>query len=126
MTSKITEAPFYKSDHIVDGGRVLWREGGLLHFPDRWRFIPSLGMRDLAWEMRPIVPFKARLTLQGSVRGRSAAFFLWHDEAGREFPMFMKDMLDLLLAEVVERGAVEGTWTVRKRGSNYGIAMAKP
>ncbi|MFC7760761.1 hypothetical protein ACFQY4_24130 [Catellatospora bangladeshensis] len=38
--------------------------------------------------------------------------------------MFMTDLLDVLHHKVVERGVVRGVWQVRKRGQNYGLALA--
>ncbi|GAA1621014.1 hypothetical protein [Catellatospora bangladeshensis] len=69
-------------------------------------------------------PFAAELTFVDGRRGRSAAVFEWRDAAGRVYPMFMTDLLDVLHHKVVERGVVRGVWQVRKRGQNYGLALA--
>lgn len=74
--------------------------------------------------MRPVQPFDARMTLVGAERGRSAARFLWQDEQGRRWPMFLTDMLDLIQrGEILEGSTRVERWTVRKRGMNYGLAL---
>lgn len=72
-----------------------------------------------------VAPFAATLTIQSIVRGRSAAHFIWTDEQGRTWPMFMTDMVALLEHGVEEGGSVTSTWAVQKRGANYGIRLAK-
>lgn len=69
-------------------------------------------------------PIFLTLTLQGTERGRSAAYFVWTDPMGRRWPMFLTDMVDLLRTEDVKLGKVSAMWQVRKRGANYGIALA--
>lgn len=97
-------------------------DGSVLHYgdaPNVWlgdRLIPLDGWRDNE-------PFQARLTVQGVQSGRSAKYFIWTDADGRTFPMFAKDMIDVLRYATVEHGGtVYAFWSVRKRGSNYGIA----
>lgn len=69
-------------------------------------------------------PFAAELTFVDGRRGRSAAVFEWRDAGGRVYPMFMTDLLDVLHHKLVDRGVVRGVWQVRKRGQNYGLALA--
>ena len=72
---------------------------------------------------KPNDPFIATLKIQEIHRGRSAAGFIWVDQSGVEYYMFMKDTLELLKNPFVkiDGGSVHGTWKFVKRGSNYGI-----
>lgn len=72
----------------------------------------------------PNEPFSARLRLRGTIRGRSAAYFVWEDaeDWDREHPMFLAEMTDLVQGAGVEPGGfVSGWWRVCKRGQNYGL-----
>lgn len=122
--SKVIEAP-YTTD------------GSLMHFPEDSRDYPDARQTDdgYVWgepriirpDWRPNTPFAATLRLIETRRGRSAAYFIWHDEAGHEFPMFISDMLLLVQSGVaIASGAVSTRWMVTKRGANYGIRHAGP
>ena len=81
---------------------------------------PSVG------EWRDNTPFEATLKYQGTERGRSAAYFKWVDQDGRQWPMFITDigrMIQLAL-KLQDGGKVSGRWFVVKRGQNYGITPA--
>jgi hypothetical protein len=71
-------------------------------------------------------PFDAVLTFTGFERGRSAAHAIWVDNEGHEYQMFLTDFSELLLdgGTTMVGGKVLATWRVRKRGRNYGIALA--
>lgn len=89
----------------------------LLHHPSFWQ------NRD-GFEWREVETFERSLTIDGSRRGRSAAYFIWKDVAGHEYPMFLTDMAHLLGNASVEFGTVyDGMWKVVKRGQNYGIRL---
>lgn len=76
-------------------------------------------------DWRPNVPVARVLRLDGTARGRSAAYFLWKDEQGRQFPMFITDMADVVRAGVATAGGlVNARWMVAKRGTNFGIRLA--
>lgn len=103
--SKVTEAPYTDS-------------GSLMHYVEtRYGQQPN-------W--LPNDPFTATLWLVETRRGRSAAYFIWRAGDGREYPMFISDMLQLVKSGVTIRpgGAVSTRWVVTKRGSNYGIRHA--
>ncbi|MBB5167106.1 hypothetical protein [Mycobacterium sp. AZCC_0083] len=69
----------------------------------------------------PMEPFSGTLRIIGHERGQSAARFnLRDDETGTEYVMFMKDVVDMLVAQEISFTA---TWTPVKRGQNYGLAM---
>lgn len=103
--SKVAEAP-YAAD------------GSLLHYAET-RYGPQP-------EWRPNDPFTATLWLAETRRGRSAAYFIWRSGDGREYPMFISDMLLLVQSGVTIKpgGSVSTRWMVTKRGANYGIRHA--
>jgi hypothetical protein len=121
--TKVTEVPFTAA-------------GALMHFPERsYDYSKAVRLEvGFGWEVpprvidpdwRPNLPFRAMLMLKGSARGRSAAYFLWEDAAGREFPMFITDMTDLVRHETALRaGVATAWWMVAKRGQNYGVRLA--
>jgi hypothetical protein len=92
-------------------------DGSLHHFPQR-----RGGLNWQPWE-----PPTGALTFEGFERGRSAAYAIFRSRDGRTFPMFLSDLEKVLLSEA---GLIAGetdpfaTWTVRKRGQNYGIGLA--
>lgn len=64
-----------------------------------------------------------RLTLdEGIHSGRSAKFVSWTHTDGRNFPMFIAELVKLVRTGDVEPGGgIEGLFKVVKRGQNYGI-----
>lgn len=57
-------------------------------------------------------------------RGQSSAHFIIYSEiSGKEYCMFMKDLLDLIKKHTVENGRISGCFTYCKRGQNYGIKI---
>lgn len=77
--------------------------------------------------MRENVAFEAKLRLKAKmVTGFSAKYVIWENvDTGVTYPMFIKDMIDLLLNSEVSQGETYKThWRVQKRGSNYGIRLA--
>jgi hypothetical protein len=92
-------------------------DGSLKHYPDTWT--------EFSWQ--PWEPLTGALTFEGFERGRSAAYAIFRAQDGRKFPMFLADLEKVLLSEA---GLIDGqtdpfaTWTVRKRGQNYGIGLA--
>lgn len=95
--------------------------GNLLHFAPSRPAGASWGV-DPRW--RGNEPFTATLTIDRTKSGRSAKYVIWRDPAGHEFPMFIVDLVDLAQHATVRRGTVVGRFHVRKRGQNYGIALA--
>lgn len=121
--TKVTTAPFGP-------------DGSLMHYPESrndytgakrlesgygWEIPP----RFVGPDWRPNTPFQTTLRLDGTCRGRSAAYFVWKDDAECEFPMFISDMADLVKAgATVTAGVVTAWWMVAKKGANYGIRLA--
>lgn len=68
--------------------------------------------------------FDDKLRIANISRGQSSAkFILKSDTDGREYPMFMKDMLELIQTSKISNGIVIAKWTFVKRGQNYGIKV---
>lgn len=88
------------------------KDGNWLTFPD-WRFD--------RWE--DVDPFYASLNIDGIYSGRSAKGLTLKDDNGKEYSMFLTDLVEALKnPEVhVSLGRIAGYWTAAKRGSNYGV-----
>lgn len=106
----ITEAPF----HPVTGS--------LMHYPER--VYQGIGQY-LEPEWRDVSkPFCLSIFCASMSRGRSAAYFIWRDANGATYPMFMTDMLEVIQKARIFNGCiVDGWFTIRKRGQNYGLAL---
>ncbi len=94
-------------------------DGNLRHYKDDGASEPV---------MRPNRPFQAELTLTGMRSGRSAKYLIWTDDDGRTYPMFVTDLMDVIREKGIAPGGRTGKlwWYVRKRGTNYGLALAPP
>lgn len=115
-----TEAPYYQS-------------GDLCHYPgdgDRWIDHPDgdqrtdgrTGKVNIGPVWKPIVPIVATLEYDGYSRGRSAAYFWWKDiDTQVLYPMFMTDLDEILTDGLIDGKCITGTFTIIKRGQNYGI-----
>lgn len=71
--------------------------------------------------MLPNTPFQDTLTFKGFERGRSAAYFHFERESGKQVCVFLKEMEDIIPQMV--HGKVTGTFQFIKRGQNYGCAL---
>ncbi|MFI6317321.1 hypothetical protein ACIBG8_07370 [Nonomuraea sp. NPDC050556] len=99
------------------------QRGNLMHYPED-SYCNDAETGTSAWvppDWRPISTFTATLTLTGRRRGRSAAYFMWTDQDGHEWPMFLTDLDYLISSATITNGIVTGTWTVGKRGANFGV-----
>lgn len=104
--TSVVQAPF---DH----------SGNLLHYAKKGGYLSEYDLNHVVW--RDNLPVTLTLTLMGTIRGRSAAYFEWRDPQGHVYPMFISDMADLLHATTVQEGKVCANWIVAKRGANFGI-----
>lgn len=67
--------------------------------------------------------FGATLRLKDSARGRSAVvFYFEHTETGEQYPMRLNELTQMLTKVTMVNGVVEGNWTFKKQGANFGIA----
>ena len=77
-------------------------------------------------EWRPVSSFTTHLTLDHVTRGRSSVVFVWKDSDGHSYPMFVSDLEELITKTMVAYGeTLTCTWTIKKKGQNYGIALAR-
>lgn len=87
------------------------KDGNLMHYP--------LLHHMSGW--RDVTEFDATLCYKGYARGRSAAYFLFTDLDGHEWPMFLKEF-DAAVKHLCN-GRITGQWTITKRGQNFGIKL---
>ena len=74
------------------------------------------------WESNKEV--ELTLHYQGYGRGRSAITFYWVDDDGHKYPMFIKDV-DELLRQDIGTSSIHAIFTYVKRGANYGIKFLR-
>ena len=74
------------------------------------------------WE--PNKEVELTLHYQGYGRGRSAVTFYWVDDDGHKYPMFIKDV-DELLRQDIGTSSIHAIFTYVKRGANYGIKFLR-
>ena len=73
---------------------------------------------------KPNEEIELTLHYNGYGRGRSAVTFYWKDDEGHQYPMFIKDV-DELLRQDMGGSSVHGIYTYVKRGANYGIKFLR-
>lgn len=73
---------------------------------------------------KPNEEVELTLHYKGYGRGRSAVTFYWTDDNGHEYPMFIKDV-DELLRQDMGVSSVHAIFTYIKRGQNYGIKFLR-
>lgn len=122
--TKLTEAPYSNNGSLMHFPETTWDYSKAVRLEDGqgWKVPP----REIGPDWRPNDPFTATLRLVETRRGRFAAYFIWRSDDGREFPMFISDMLLLVQSGVTIKpgGIVLTRRMVTKRGSNYGIRHA--
>lgn len=73
---------------------------------------------------KPNKEVELTLHYQGYGRGRSAVTFYWVDDDGHKYPMFLRDV-DELLRQGVGTSSIHAIFTYVKRGANYGIKFLR-
>ena len=73
---------------------------------------------------KPNKEVELTLHYQGYGRGRSAVTFYWVDDDGHKYPMFIKDV-DELLRQDIGASSIHAIFTYVKRGANYGIKFLR-
>lgn len=104
-TNSLTKAPYDEN-------------GSLLHW---------VGYSHDIWH--PNDPFHATLQVVSMRSGYSAKYLILqspnNDSDRRTYPMFVADLVDVVAATpLIRNGIIQARWIVRKRGQNYGIAIA--
>ena len=118
MTKKLICFPF------VDGNLQEWSWNNLT---DSERERVYNGEEVVKWSNEVWKPNKeVELTLhyQGYGRGRSAVTFYWVDDDCHKYPMFIKDV-DELLRQDIGTSSIHAIFTYVKRGANYGIKFLR-
>ena len=118
MTKKLICFPF------IDGNLQEWSWNNLT---DSERERVYSGEEVVKWSDEVWKPNKeVELTLhyQGYGRGRSAVTFYWVDDDGHKYPMFLKDV-DELLRQDIGTSSIHAIFTYVKRGANYGIKFLR-
>ena len=92
--------------------------GNLMHYAASFGF----GRNAFIW--RPVEEFKASMEYLGYSRGRSAAYMKFVDrDSQSKYPMFLVEF-DKIVRKL-RFGKINGVWTVRKRGQNFGIELVQ-
>ena len=73
---------------------------------------------------KPNEEIELTLHYEGYSRGRSSVTFYWVDDNGHKYPMFIKDV-DELLRQNMGASSVHAIFTYVKRGANYGIKFLR-
>ena len=73
---------------------------------------------------KPNKEVELTLHYKGFGRGRSAVTFYWVDDDGHKYPMFIKDV-DELLRQDIGASSIHAIFTYVKRGNNYGIKFLR-
>ena len=73
---------------------------------------------------KPNKEVELTLHYKGFGRGRSAVTFYWVDDDGHKYPMFIKDV-DELLRQDIGASSIHAIFTYVKRGANYGIKFLR-
>ena len=73
---------------------------------------------------KPNKEVELTLHYKGFSRGRSAVTFYWVDDDGHKYPMFIKDV-DELLRQDIGASSIHAIFTYVKRGDNYGIKFLR-
>jgi hypothetical protein len=90
-------------------------KGNLLHYPI------ARHPHTISWLDN--LEFSCGMKIDRFERGRSSAYFILKNTQGREHPMFLKDMFEMLKVTTVVKGEAFGKWTFVKRGQNYGLSF---
>ena len=77
---------------------------------------------DEVW--KPNKAVELTLHYKGYGRGRSAVTFYWADDDGHKYPMFIKDV-DELLRQDIGTSSIHAIFTYVKSGANYGIKFLR-
>ena len=80
------------------------------------------GNKNEVW--KPNKEVELTLHYKGYGRGRSAVTFYWVDDDGHKYPMFIKDV-DELLRQDIGASSIHAIFTYVKRGNNYGIKFLR-
>lgn len=118
MTKKLICFPF------VDGNLQEWSWNNLTDSERERVYNGEEVVKGSNEVWKPNKEVELTLHYQGYGRGRSAVTFYWVDDDGHKYPMFIKDV-DELLRQDVGTSSIHAIFTYVKRGANYGIKFLR-
>lgn len=68
--------------------------------------------------------FEDTLIIRKSIRGTSSTKFIFEGSDGKNYEVFVKDMVDMFNHSI--KGKIHGMFTFCKRGENYGLKLLYP
>ena len=118
MTKKLICFPF------VDGNLQEWSWNNLTDSERERVYNGEEVVKGSNEVWKPNKEVELTLHYQGYGRGRSAVTFYWVDDDGHKYPMFIKDV-DELLQQDIGASSIHAIFTYVKRGANYGIKFLR-
>ena len=118
MTKKLICFPF------VDGNLQEWSWNNLTDSERERVYNGEEVVKGSNEVWKPNKEVELTLHYQGYGRGRSAVTFYWIDDDGHKYPMFIKDV-DELLRQDIGTSSIHAIFTYVKRGANYGIKFLR-
>ena len=118
MTKKLICFPF------VDGNLQEWSWNNLTDSERERVYNGEEVVKGSNEVWKPNKEVELTLHYQGYGRGRSAVTFYWVDDDGHKYPMFIKDV-DELLRQDIGTSSIHAIFTYVKRGANYGIKFLR-
>ena len=118
MTKKLICFPF------VDGNLQEWSWNNLTDLERERIYNGEEVVKGSNEVWKPNKEVELTLHYQGYGRGRSAVTFYWVDDDGHKYPMFIKDV-DELLRQDIGTSSIHAIFTYVKRGANYGIKFLR-
>ena len=118
MTKKLICFPF------VDGNLQEWSWNNLTDSERERVYNGEEVVKGSNEVWKPNEEVELTLHYKGFSRGRSAVTFYWADDDGHKYPMFIKDV-DELLRQDIGTSSIHAIFTYVKRGANYGIKFLR-
>ena len=118
MTKKLICFPF------IDGNLQEWSWNNLTDLEREQVYNGEEVVKGVNEVWKPNKEVELTLHYQGYGRGRSAVTFYWVDDDGHKYPMFIKDV-DELLRQDIGTSSIHAIFTYVKRGANYGIKFLR-
>ena len=118
MTKKLICFPF------VDGNLQEWSWNNLTDSERERVYNGEEVVKGSNEVWKPNTEVELTLHYKGYGRGRSAVTFYWVDDDGHKYPMFIKDV-DELLRQDIGTSSIHAIFTYVKRGANYGIKFIR-
>lgn len=118
MTKKLICFPF------VDGNLQEWSWNNLTDSERERVYNGEEVVKGVNEVWKPNKEVELTLHYQGYGRGRSAVTFYWVDDDDHKYPMFIKDV-DELLRQDIGTSSIHAIFTYVKRGANYGIKFLR-